>query len=110
MVEQKLYAYVDDFGQDTYGEVYLVSVVVTGETRDAARQALQGIERGSGKRLGKWRRSRVMDASFSRSQASFSAKFTPRWHSKHRSGLHKQYVAPYSSFSALGPSMKHRRR
>ena len=38
-----------------------------------------------------------------RSQASFSAKFTPQWHSKYLSGLQKHYVAPYGSFSILGP-------
>jgi hypothetical protein len=61
MVEQKLYAYVDESGQDTRGEMFLVSVVIASETRDAARKALQGIERGSGKRLRKWTRSRVRE-------------------------------------------------
>jgi hypothetical protein len=40
----KLYAYVDETGQDTQGTMFLVSVVVAGETRDAARRVLQDIE------------------------------------------------------------------
>ena len=37
---QKLYAYVDESGQDTLGELFLVSVVVTGEARDKPRHNL----------------------------------------------------------------------
>lgn len=59
--QQKLYAYVDETGQDTGGTMFLVSVVITGEERDAARRALQGIERASGKRERKWTRSRVRE-------------------------------------------------
>jgi hypothetical protein len=61
MAEHKLYAYVDESGQDTRGEIFLVSVVVTGAARDAARRALQSIEGSSGKRLRKWTRSRVRE-------------------------------------------------
>lgn len=57
----KLYAYVDESGQDTQGTMFLVSVVVAGETRDAARDALQAIERVSGKRVRKWSKSRVRE-------------------------------------------------
>jgi hypothetical protein len=46
---QKLYAYVDESGQDTLGELFLVSVVVTGEARDGLRKKLRTIERVSGK-------------------------------------------------------------
>jgi hypothetical protein len=59
--QQKLYAYVDETGQDTRGTMFLVSVVVAGETRDTARRALQDIERASGKRARKWTRSRVRE-------------------------------------------------
>ena len=45
---QKLYAYVDESGQDTLGELFLVSVVVTGEARDGLRKKLRTIERVSG--------------------------------------------------------------
>lgn len=44
---QKLYAYVDESGQDTQGELFVVAVVVTGSERDALRQALRNIERDS---------------------------------------------------------------
>ena len=59
--KQKLYAYVDESGQDTQGAMFLVSVVVAGEARDAARKALQDIERASGKRARKWTRARVRE-------------------------------------------------
>jgi hypothetical protein len=41
--------------------MFLVSVVVTGVTRDVARKALQDNERASGKRTRKWTRSRVRE-------------------------------------------------
>lgn len=46
---QRLYAYVDESGQDTKGEIFLVSVVVVGKRRDAVRRVLQKIERDSRK-------------------------------------------------------------
>jgi hypothetical protein len=33
----KLYAYVDESGQETRGTMFLVSVIVAGETREALR-------------------------------------------------------------------------
>jgi hypothetical protein len=59
--KQKLYAYVDETGQDTQDVMFLVSVVVAGETRDAARRALQDIECYSSKRAKKWTRARVTE-------------------------------------------------
>ena len=59
--KQKLYAYVDESGQDTRGSIFLVSVVVTGATRDAVRAVLQEIERGSGKGTRKWSKARVTE-------------------------------------------------
>src|SRR5262249_52014823 len=44
------------------------------------------------------------EASFRRLQTSFSAKLAPQWHFKHLSGLLKRHVAPYDSFSILGPN------
>ena len=52
--KQKLYAYVDESGQDTKGELFLVAVVVTESDRDALRQHLAEIERVSGKNERKW--------------------------------------------------------
>jgi hypothetical protein len=54
----KLYAYVDETGQDTVGGLYLVAVVVAGEERDAVRRRLAEIERSSGKQGRKWAKSR----------------------------------------------------
>jgi hypothetical protein len=52
--KQKLYAYVDESGQDTKGVLFLVAVVVTGSELDALRRRLAEIERASGKRERKW--------------------------------------------------------
>lgn len=54
---QHLYAYVDESGQDTKGEIFLVSVVVVGEQRDKLRRLLQKIERASQKNR-KWSKER----------------------------------------------------
>jgi transposase-like protein len=76
--QQKLYAYVDESGQDTRGTIFLVSVVVTGEQRDAARRALQGIEWASGKRERKWTRSRVRErAAYIEQHRSLGRSITP---------------------------------
>jgi uncharacterized membrane protein len=58
---QKLYAYVDESGQDTLGELFLGSVVVTGEARDGLRKKLRTIERVSGKQAKKWRKARITE-------------------------------------------------
>ena len=58
---QKLYAYVDESGQDTLGELFLVSVVVTGEAREGLRKKLRTIERASGKQTKKWRKARLAE-------------------------------------------------
>ena len=51
---QKLYAYVDESGQDTRGEIFLVAVVVVGEQRDELRKMLQEIEESTRKHKKKW--------------------------------------------------------
>lgn len=56
--KNKLYAYVDESGQDTKGDLFLVSVVVTGVERDALRRRLAEIERESGKGGRKWTKTR----------------------------------------------------
>jgi len=43
--KQKLYCYVDETGQDTKGELFIVSVVVVGWDRDALAEQLEMIER-----------------------------------------------------------------
>lgn len=57
MDEQKLYCYVDETGQDTLGEFFLVSVVVVGNERDHLRSKLDAIEKRSGKGIKKWTKS-----------------------------------------------------
>ena len=46
---QKIYCYVDETGQDTLGELFIVSVVVNSADRDALVAVLEKIERTSGK-------------------------------------------------------------
>ncbi|MCC7355686.1 MAG: DUF3800 domain-containing protein [Anaerolineae bacterium] len=50
----KLYCYVDESGQDTQGELFIVSVVVTSEERDRVAELCERIEQESGKGRVKW--------------------------------------------------------
>jgi glycine cleavage system pyridoxal-binding protein P len=54
MAVQKLYCYVDETGQDTKGESFIVSVVVTQEDREALVQLVERVEQESGKKATKW--------------------------------------------------------
>ena len=54
MSPQKLYCYVDETGQDTSGEFFLVSVIIVGKDRDSLREFLLKIEKESGKGIKKW--------------------------------------------------------
>ena len=51
---QKLYAYVDESGQDTFGEFFVVATVLTADNHERVRQSLERLERASGKGLRKW--------------------------------------------------------
>jgi hypothetical protein len=51
---QKLYAYVDESGQDTFGELFVVATVLTADNHERVRQSLERLERASGKGLRKW--------------------------------------------------------
>ena len=53
---QKIYCYVDETGQDTKGELFLVSVVIAKDERDNLIEKLEGIERSTGKGRVKWMR------------------------------------------------------
>ncbi len=55
---QAIYAFVDETGQDTKGEMFIVSVVVTDDEYDRINDALIEIERRSKKRFDKWRKAR----------------------------------------------------
>jgi hypothetical protein len=51
---QKLYCYVDETGQETRGEIFIVSIVITNEERDELLKLCEQIEKISGKRKDKW--------------------------------------------------------
>ncbi len=55
---EKLYCYVDETGQDTKGDLFIVSVIVTEAERDKLREQLEEIERITGKGRRKWMKSR----------------------------------------------------
>src|SRR4051794_19378676 len=55
--KQKLYCYVDETGQDTEGQFFLVAVVFARAERDELRQYVADIEERSGKQTRKWSRS-----------------------------------------------------
>jgi len=46
---QKLYAYVDESGQDTEGRFFVVSVVLFGTDRDTVLARLESLEARTGK-------------------------------------------------------------
>lgn len=54
LVKQKLYCYVDENGQDTLGNLFIVSVVVTEENRDELLSLCEKLEEVSGKKKDKW--------------------------------------------------------
>jgi len=56
--KQKLYAYIDETGQDTEGHFFLVSVLVVGKTRDRLADKLRDLENSSRKRNAKWHKAR----------------------------------------------------
>jgi hypothetical protein len=52
--KQKLYCYVDETGQDTKGDFFIVSVVVAEDHRDSLITMLERIEKTTGKGRVKW--------------------------------------------------------
>ena len=55
---EKLYAYVDETGQETAGAFFLVAVVVAGENREALLEWLPSVEQATGKGKTPWHKSR----------------------------------------------------
>ena len=51
---QKLYCYVDETGQDTAGEFFLVSLVILDDQREELKEWLKKLEKESGKGQKKW--------------------------------------------------------
>lgn len=56
--KKKLYAYVDESGQDTKGLVFVVSVLILEKEREKISEELKKIETESGKKNMKWHKSR----------------------------------------------------
>lgn len=55
---QKLYCYVDETGQDTYGEKFIVVSIVVADERDEVLDLLEKAEAKSGKTRRKWIKTR----------------------------------------------------
>lgn len=55
---RKVYCYVDETGQDTRGDFFIVGVVLTGEDKEQMVQACERIEEATGKRRAKWIKTR----------------------------------------------------
>ena len=51
---EKLYCYVDETGQDTEGQLFIVAVIVTGQERDELLAVCEQLEKVSGKDKFKW--------------------------------------------------------
>ncbi|HBQ51251.1 hypothetical protein A3B42_01785 [Candidatus Daviesbacteria bacterium RIFCSPLOWO2_01_FULL_38_10] len=58
IIKQKLYCYVDENGQDTKGDIFIVSIVVTGKERDELLTLCEKIEEESAKHKDKWGRAK----------------------------------------------------
>lgn len=54
--KQKIYCYADETGQDTKGQLFLVSVIVGDKERDELRKVVEQIEEYTGKRYIKWQK------------------------------------------------------
>jgi len=57
-IKKKIYAYVDESGQDTKGLVFIVSVLVFEKEKEYLAEVLENIEKESGKNNAKWHKSR----------------------------------------------------
>lgn len=57
-IKQKLYCYVDETGQDTKGELFIVVALVTGKEKNELETFLEKTETLSGKGKRKWIKSR----------------------------------------------------
>lgn len=54
--KQKLYCYVDETGQDTKGNIFIVSVIITADSQDEMEGLIRKIEKETGKSQFKWGR------------------------------------------------------
>ena len=58
MGARKIFCYVDESGQDTLGDLFVVSVVSVGEERETVRHELENVESWSGKGRVKWHKAK----------------------------------------------------
>ena len=56
MVIKKLYCYVDETGQDTKGDIFIVSVIISAQAQEEIAEFIKEIEKSSGKSQFKWGR------------------------------------------------------
>ncbi|ETX02304.1 MAG: hypothetical protein ETSY1_04140 [Candidatus Entotheonella factor] len=94
--------YVDETGQDTKGQLFIVSVVVIRGERDPLQQALQGIERSSRKHDKKWTKSRPAEReAYMRSVLNLEALRGSLFYALHRSTSDYANVTIQSTAQAL---------
>jgi ribonuclease HII len=58
---QKLYAYVDEAGQDALSAFFVVATVVTAKERELMRKKLEEVERLAGTKRKKWHKLRLLN-------------------------------------------------
>lgn len=59
--KQKIYCYVDETGQDTKGELFIVAIVVADKEKNRLEKKLLVIEKDSGKHAKKWQKTRKQE-------------------------------------------------
>ncbi|MFN8444322.1 MAG: DUF3800 domain-containing protein [Caldilineaceae bacterium] len=65
MSSQKLFCYVDETGQDTKGQLFIVSVVIAQEDREQLIETVEALEQMTGKKSTKWHKTeKSIKASF----------------------------------------------
>lgn len=57
MTSRRLYCYVDETGQDTKGNIFIVSVIISAESQEEMAEFIKEFEKSSGKSQFKWGRS-----------------------------------------------------
>ncbi len=58
-LKQKFYCYVDETGQDTKGNIFIVSVIIFAKSQEEIAEFIRKIEKSSGKGQFKWGRSEL---------------------------------------------------
>lgn len=58
---EKIYCYVDETGQDTNGDLFVVAIVIADRQKDRLEKKLLEIENNSGKHARKWQKTRKQE-------------------------------------------------